>query len=170
VNGPEVEQLPEEGLDLSPRTPAPAVRPRRRRRWAPIAVLVVVLAAGAFILTKFLGNALDYYCNADEVGVKSQCSGDKSLRVQGTVEKGSIVQTPTETRFVIAFNGAAIPVVYDGDPGGKFDECIPVVVRGRLQEGVFQGNEVEVKHSNEYVAKNSDRISEAEASCPSAAA
>src|SRR5262249_52775759 len=139
TESPDDEPLSEEGLDLSPRSPAPVARPRRRRRWAPIAVLVAVLAVGAFVVTKFLGHALDSYCNADGVGVKAQGSGDRSLRVQGTVEKGSVVHTPTETRFTIAFNGHTIPVLYDGDPGGKFQECIPVVVRGRMQAGVFQG-------------------------------
>jgi len=161
--------LAEDGLDLSPRTAPPtAPRIRRgRRRWGPIAVLALVLVAGVVVVTQFLGNALDYYCNVDEVGVRKDCSGDRSLRVQGTVERGTLVRSATETRFVMVFNGAAIPVVYDGDPGGKFDECIPVVVRGRMKDGTFEGNQVEVKHSNEYVAENSDRLDTADTSpCP----
>ncbi len=133
-------------------------------------MLALVLVAGVVVVTQFLGNALDYYCNVDEVGVKKDCSGDRSLRVQGTVERGTLVRSATETRFLIAFNGAVIPVVYDGDPGGKFDECIPVVVRGRMKNGTFEGNQVEVKHSNEYVAENSDRLDTADTlPCPQAA-
>ena len=157
------------GLDLSPR---PAAPPRKRsgRRWGPVIVLVLVVAAGGVVVSQFLGNSLDYYCNVDEVGVKASCSGDKSLRVQGTVERGSLVKEATQTKFLIAFNGKTLPVVYDGDPGGKFQECIPVVVRGRMSGGTFLGNVVEVKHSNEYAAKNSARIDQAEtAECPKAA-
>ena len=130
---------------------------------------MVVVAAGAFVVTKFLGSALDYYCNVDELNVKPACSGNKNLRIQGTVEKGSIVQSSLNTRFVMAFNGKSVPVVYDGDPAGKFQECIPVVVRGRLSNGTFLGNEVEVKHSNTYAAKNPDRLKAANsAPCPQA--
>ena len=158
------------GLNLSPRAEVAAPKARRKLKWGPIIVLVLVLVAGGVVITQFLGNALDYYCNVDEVGVKSNCSGDHSIRVQGTVEKGSLVQQDTQTKFTIAFNGKALPVVYDGDPGGKFQECIPVVVRGRLSDGTFLGNEVEVKHSNEYAAKNESRLDQAEsAECPEAA-
>jgi cytochrome c-type biogenesis protein CcmE len=64
--------------------------------------------------------------------------------------------------FTISFNGKTLPVRYQGQPGGLFQECIPVVVRGRLVDGVFQGNEVEVKHSNDYVKANKDRLAESQ--------
>jgi cytochrome c-type biogenesis protein CcmE len=164
---PDDEPLPEDGLNLTPRSSAPVPGRRRSRRWGPIVVLALVVVAGGVLVTQFLGTALDYYCNADEVGVKAACSGDKSLRVQGTVAPGTLVRMPTETRFIIEFNGRTLPVVYDGEPGGKFDECIPVVVRGRLVNGTFEGNQVEVKHSNEYEEENADRL--ALADCPAAA-
>ncbi|CAB4732650.1 unannotated protein [freshwater metagenome] len=158
------------GLNLTPRPDVTPSGRRNRRRIGPIIVLAVVVVAGVVVITQFLGKSLDYYCNVDEVSVKAGCSADRSLRVQGTVERGSLTRDDTETRFIIAFNGKTMPVVYDGDPGGKFQECIPVVVRGRLSGGTFLGNEVEVKHSNEYAAKNKSRIDTAESStCPQAA-
>jgi cytochrome c-type biogenesis protein CcmE len=54
-------------------------------------------------------------------------------------------------------------VVYEGDPGGIFQECIPVVAHGRLVGETFQANRIEVRHSNEYMADNADRVNEAEA-------
>ena len=159
--------------DLTPRTSAdnaPLAPRKRKTTWTAIAVLVVIVVAGGVIVSQFLTSAIDYYCNVDEVGVKQSCSGDRSLRIQGTVEKGSLVKADTQTRFTIAFNGKQLPVVYDGDPGGKFQECIPVVVRGRLSGETFLGNEVEVKHSNEYAAKNKARLDSADsAACPQAA-
>lgn len=157
------------GLNLSPRTEPTSPRRSSRRRWGPILVLVLVIAAGGIVITQFLGKSLDYYCNVDEVGVKATCSGERSLRVQGTVEKGSLAKEDTQTKFIIAFNGKTMSVVYDGDPGGKFQECIPVVVRGRLSGDTFLGNEVEVKHSNEYASKNKARLDTASSStCPQA--
>ena len=54
---------------------------------------------------------------------------------------------------------------YEGDPGGLFQECIPVVVHGTLDAaGVFEGDKLEVKHTNEYAAKNPDRLDPIEVS------
>jgi cytochrome c-type biogenesis protein CcmE len=127
-------------------------------------LLALVVVAGGIIVTRFLTSALDYYCNADEIGVKSSCSGDRRIRVQGTVDKGSVVTGSGVTRFTVTFNDVTIPVRLDGEPGGVFQECIPVVVRGRIgDDGVFQGDQVEVKHSNEYEEANSDRLDESDA-------
>ena len=65
-------------------------------------------------------------------------------------------------------------VRYEGEPGGIFQECVPVVVHGRLDQTtaadgtttrVFDGDQVEVKHDNKYVAQNGDRLNEAKAAC-----
>ena len=152
--------------DLSPRTTPDTVAPpaKSRRRWLSIVVLCVVLVAGGVIVTQFLRSAVDYYCNVDEVGRRSGCDADRRLRLQGVVEEGSLVNAGGDTDFVIAFNGASVPVHYDGEPGGIFKECIPVVVHGRFasSSGVFEGDRVEVKHSDEYVAVNDDRLAEAD--------
>ena len=56
---------------------------------------------------------------------------------------------------------------YDGEPGGIFKECIPVVVHGVIENGTLLGDRVEVKHSDEYVAVNDERVADAEsAGCP----
>jgi cytochrome c-type biogenesis protein CcmE len=153
--------------DLSPRTGPDDIRPvtRPSRRWFPIVVLGLVLIAGGVIVTQFLRSAVDYYCNVDEVDVRSGCDADRRLRIQGLVEEGSVETSGGDTDFVISFNGVALPVHYDGQPGGIFKECIPVVVHGRFDSAskVFLGDLVEVKHSNEYVAVNDERISAAEA-------
>lgn len=125
-------------------------------------VLGLVIVAGGVIVTQFLTSAVDYYCNVDEIGVRSGCDEDRRLRIQGTVDQGSVEAGRGVTAFTISFNGVTVPVRYDGEPGGIFKECIPVVIHGQLEEGTFYGDRVEVKHSNEYVAVNSDRIDEAE--------
>jgi cytochrome c-type biogenesis protein CcmE len=162
-------------MDLSPRD-VPAASPARQRgkRWPAIAVLVLVLVGGGVIVTKFLGNAIDYYCNVDEIGTKSGCEAGRRLRVQGNVEEGSVARDGVATTFLIAFNGVEMPVRYDGDPGGIFQECVPVVVHGRVAEATaadgtvtrtFQGDRVEVKHSNEYEAQNQGRLDQAQDAC-----
>ena len=152
--------------DLSPRT-GPDTSPssgRTRRKWLPIVVLAGVLVAGGVIVTQFLRSAVDYYCNVDEIGERSGCDSDRRLRVQGVVQRGTVVTSGSDTEFVIAFNDAAIPVRYDGEPGGIFKECIPVVVHGEFDSASarFLGDRVEVKHSDEYVSVNDARLSEAD--------
>jgi cytochrome c-type biogenesis protein CcmE len=150
--------------DLSPRT-SPATPPSRpRRKVLPLVVIGLVLVAGGVIVTQFLRSAVDYYCNVDEIGRRSGCDADRRLRLQGIVARGSIVEQGGDTDFVIEFNDASVPVHYSGQPGGIFKECIPVVVHGRFDSGsqVFTGDLVEVKHSNEYVSVNDDRLAEAD--------
>jgi cytochrome c-type biogenesis protein CcmE len=147
--------------DLTPR-PVDESGPHRSRRILPMLVLAVVFAAGGVILTQFLTSAVDYYCNADEIGQRVGCDEDRRLRIQGTVEDGTVAVERGVTSFVITFNQVSVPVRYDGEPGGIFKECIPVVVHGQFDQGIFRGDRVEVKHSNEYVAVNSDRLTEAE--------
>ena len=135
-------------------------------------MLVAVLLVGAVVVTKFLTSAIDFYCNVDEIGRKSGCEADRRLRIQGTVEEGTVVKHGGITEFMLSFNGATREVRYEGDPGGLFQECIPVVVHGIVAaDGVFHGDKLEVKHSNEYAAKNSDRLDQAQsAACSQAQA
>ena len=127
-------------------------------------VIGLVLVAGGVIVTQFLRSAVDYYCNVDEVGERSGCTGDRRMRIQGVVERGTVVEAGGDTEFDITYNGAVLAVQYDGEPGGIFKECIPVVVHGRFDAAgaVFFGDRVEVKHSDEYVAVNDERLAEAD--------
>jgi cytochrome c-type biogenesis protein CcmE len=155
-------------LDLSPREEHQQRAPRSRRRWVPLVVLGLVLVAGGVIVTQFLRSAVDYYCNVDEIGSRSGCETGRRLRVQGTVDQGSVAVANGMTTFTISFAGVTVPVEYEGEPGGIFKECEPVVVHGELVGGTFRGDRVEVKHSNEYVAENADRVDADNAAAESA--
>lgn len=146
----------DEPLDLAPRPDA--VPRRRRRRLLPMLVLGAAILGGGIVVAQFLGSAIDYYCNVDEIGVREGCDESRRLRVQGNVEQGSLDKRAGFTTFVLEFNGTRLAVDYAGDPGGVFQECIPVVAHGRIVDGDFLATRIEVRHSNEYEAQNSDRI------------
>ena len=150
--------------DLTPRTPDVAGTARTRRKWLPMLLLGAVLVAGGVIVTQFLRSAIDYYCNVDEIGVRSGCDVDRRLRVQGVVDRGTVEATGGDTSFDISFNDETISVVYDGEPGGIFKECLPVVVHGSFDTAseTFRGDRVEVRHSDEYVSVNDERLDEAD--------
>lgn len=150
-------------MDLTPRTdtsatPTPA---RTGRRWAPLLVVALVLVAGGVIVTQFLRSAVDYYCNVDEIGQRDGCDGERRLRVQGVVDADTLAVAGGMTTFTMSFGGATLPVSYDGEPGGIFEECQPVVVHGRLTaDGTLAGDRVEVKHDEVYEAENGERLDE----------
>ena len=160
-------------MDLTPRSgPAdePAA-PKNKRKVLPMVVLALVLVGGGVIITQGLSSAVDYFCNVDEVGERDGCEEERRIRLQGTVEAGTIDKSiPGITAFKMAFGDEEIDVSYDGIPGGIFKECIPVVVHGEIRNGVLEGDLVEVKHSDEYVAVNDENLIEAdeyaEAECP----
>jgi cytochrome c-type biogenesis protein CcmE len=149
------------GPDLSPRPMQPERRRRRGvRRWAPGAIVATVLVLAAIVLFQGLSNASVYFCNADEVGKRSECRSDKRFRLQGNVDTGSVVAGPP-LHFTVTYNGATIPVSYQGQPGGIFREGIPVVIEGRmLADGTFAGDRILVKHTEQYRQKNPDRVTD----------
>ncbi len=149
-------------MDLTPR-PTPEAA-RNKRRIVPAVIAGVAVAAGIAIVALFLTSSIDYYCNVDEVGVREGCDGERRVRVQGSVDEGSLASRGSITTFVMSFNGKSLPVDYEGEPGGIFQECIPVVAHGRIVDGVLVATRIEVKHSNEYEAENKDRIAQAETS------
>lgn len=164
-------------MNLTPRSGSDdeIVTPKKKKRnLAAVIVLALVIVGGGVIVTQGLGNAVDYFCNVDEVGSRDGCEEGRRIRLQGTVEPGTIdASVPGVTAFKMAFGTEVIDVSYDGIPGGIFKECIPVVVHGEIRGGVLEGDLVEVKHSNEYVAVNDENLAAAdefaEAECPAVA-
>ena len=102
-------------MDLTPRTltepnPVPAAaraRPRRRR-WPAALVLALVLIGGAVILFEGLSNATVYFCNANEVGQRSETVRRsnlsaivRELHARGTLSRSELVARTGLTRSAI---------------------------------------------------------------------
>jgi len=144
-------------LDLSPRTTGATGAARRKRRWLAPVLVVGLLAVAGGVVFQLLSSATTYYCNADEIGVKTGCEAGRRFRLLGQVDQGSIV-AGTPFRFTVSHNGHTVPVSYEGEPAGKFQACVPVLVEGRLVAGTFQGDRILVRHTEQYVAKNPGRV------------
>jgi cytochrome c-type biogenesis protein CcmE len=147
-------------LDLTPRPAEDVPRaPRKKgRRWGAIVVLVLVVAAGGYILSQALGSAATYYYNADEAVAKKASIGDKDFRIQGTVTKATKQGADGTSNFTIAFNGVHVNVVHSGDTPALFKVGIPVVTHGHWEGDTFRSDQIEVKHSATYREKNPDRV------------
>lgn len=153
-------------VELTPRTaPDPSdlpPQPRRRSLWA-YGILAVVLVAVGAVAYQGLTSASLYFYNADEAIDERDTLGDKRIRVQGTVQEG-VETTADGVTFTIAYNGAEVPVVHDGDPPELFEPGIPVVLEGHWATDAepFLSDEILVKHDERYEADNGDRIADAE--------
>jgi cytochrome c-type biogenesis protein CcmE len=156
-------------LDLTPRTSSASSASLRRRSRAQkvkvFALLGAVLVAGGFVMFQGLANATTYFCNADEVGVKSSCMPEDRFRLQGTAISESVRVEGDVTAFTVAFNGAEVPVRHIGDPPELFQQGvdnggIAVVLEGSMVSDTFESTRMLVKHSEEYVEANPDRVSE----------
>jgi len=157
--------------DLTPRststlTASPAKG--RKKGWGAAVVLALVLGGIGVILFQGLSSATVFFCNADEVGVRGDCSGNQRFRLQGTVDADSIQRTADGNvlRFTVSYEGATIPVTYQGQPEGIFQAGIPVVVEGHMTPAGFAGDRILVKHTEQYIEKHPDRVTTSVAAQP----
>lgn len=151
------------GLDLRPRTGPPTAGTRRPRRWLALVVLAVVVVAGVFVV-RSLGSATVFFLNADEAMAQRSDLGTQRFRLQGTVVPGSVTRTADGVSFKVVYRGVEVPVNHVGDPPELFQPNIPVVLEGRWNDSqsAFASDRIMVKHSEEYDAKNPDRLTDAE--------
>jgi cytochrome c-type biogenesis protein CcmE len=169
--------MSEATLDLTPR-PAPAAR---KRRWMPIALVVLVVVAISALLVKTLGDATLFFKNVDEAVAERDSLGDRRFQLQGTVVPGTIQRSELDGRpavaFSISFNGIAMDVMHVGNPPELFKEGEAVVLEGHWTTGVpptgalaggvhdgwyFASDRMLAKHDASYEADNGDRLREAD--------
>jgi cytochrome c-type biogenesis protein CcmE len=141
------------------------VRTPGLRRWVGALVLVGVVAVGSLVVVRALNDATLFFRNADEAVAQRDELGSDRFRLQGLVVPGSVQAYPGGVEFSVAYNGVAVEVEHTGDPVELFDDDIPVVLEGRWSgvgdNAVFLSDRMLVKHDENYVADNSDRLDDA---------
>ena len=144
----------------------------RRRRWAILAISVLLIAALAFVTAQGLRNATLFFRNVDEAIDQRANLGTSRFRIQGRVIPSSVQGEAGVTTFQIVHECAVAAVRHTGDPPELFESpWIPVVLEGRWVEGesksvagadshYFRSDRMLVKHTNEYASANEGRVSE----------
>ena len=148
---PDDRDLDEGGLDLSPRDPGLGRSSRGSgRRWAPIAVLVLLGIALVFILVQARGASL-YFKNADEAVAQRSSLGTKKFRLQGTVV-GRPRDVSDATLFTVEYNKVKVRIRHTGSEPAMFRSGIPVVAEGRWNKAgtEFDSDRLLVKHDEDY--------------------
>ncbi len=109
--------------------------------------------AAALVLNAFQSN-LVFFFSPSQIAAH-EAPQDRSFRIGGLVERGSVARTPTglTVRFVVTDLAKAVPVVYTGLLPDLFTEGKGVVAQGTLgADGVFHAVQVLAKHDENYVA------------------
>lgn len=113
--------------------------------------LAVLIAAG-FMITRALQSSLVYFVLPSEYARDAPSFDGRRIRLGGFVEPGSVVfdDAGLELNFNVTDSIRSYGVRYDGAPPDLFQENGGVVIEGRFSDEVFVGDNLLVKHSNDY--------------------
>ena len=128
------------------------MKPRTKRAAAIVAGLSALGIAAALVLNAFQSN-LVFFFSPSQVAAK-EAPRDKSFRIGGLVEVGSIQREPTglTIRFIVTDTAHTVPVTYTGLLPDLFKEGKGVVAQGRLgPDGIFRAEQVLAKHDENYM-------------------
>lgn len=147
-------------LDLTPRDPSGESRGTGRkgsiRNMLIMGTIGLVLVA---VLYQALTSARVFFYNVDEAIERRTELEDRNFRMQGTITDDHGVDETGALLFTIAFDDATADVRHIGDePSNLFAQGEKVVVEGSWDGDVFRSHQVLVKHSEEYIEDNPDRL------------
>ncbi|GAO36512.1 cytochrome C biogenesis protein CcmE [Sulfuricella sp. T08] len=125
----------------------------RHKKLLLVAIAVIALGViAALVLNAFRSN-LVFFFSPTQV-VKGEAPRDRSFRVGGLVEKGSLVREKdgVTAHFRVTDTMQTISVDYTGLLPDLFKEGKGVVAEGRLTDsGVFVATQVLAKHDENYM-------------------
>ena len=128
------------------------MKPRHRRLILVVVGLALLAVAAALVLNAFQSN-LVFFFSPSQVADK-EAPIDKTFRLGGMVEKGSLKRLPDglTVEFMVTDTAKTIPVRYKGILPDLFREGKGVVAQGRLgADGTFHASEVLAKHDENYM-------------------
>jgi cytochrome c-type biogenesis protein CcmE len=132
--------------------PVLAPLPPRGRRWGLLLGVAIVVGVIAYLAFSSVGNALVYYVTPTELLARDDPAGE-TVRLGGLVKPGSIHGEAPDLTFILTDGTTEITVRALAAPTRSFREGVGAVVEGQLDtDGLFEANEVIVKHDENYVA------------------
>jgi len=156
--------------DLSPQSPRP--ERRGRRKIVPAVIAVGSAAVIVVLVINLINGSLFFYDANEAVARRAELGTDRftllGSPIEGTIAKG-FDGDETVVAFSVAFDGVDVDVVHFGDPPDLFKAGVPVVLDGAwVHEPAavdgFTGNETDgwhfasdrmrVKHDNDYKNKS----------------
>ncbi|WP_347716851.1 cytochrome c maturation protein CcmE [Sphingomonas sp.] len=129
------------------------MKPKHQR----LILLLVALAAvtGAVLLAMWglRDRASYFYTASDIVSGKAAGQGDRTVRLGGMVEKGSLTRAAdgVTVSFRVTDGPARVPVTYRGILPDLFREGSGVVAEGRVTAAAFSADTILAKHDERYM-------------------
>ncbi len=113
---------------------------------------VAVLVAAGFMISRALTSSLVYFILPSEYARDASSFEGRKIRLGGLVSPGSVAFDDAQLHltFLVTDGLAEYPVRYDGAPPDLFQENGGVVIEGRFHDDVFVGDNLLVKHSENY--------------------
>lgn len=130
-----------------------------RRRWGLLLAVAVVIGVIAWLAFSGIGNALVYYQTPTELLARGDAAIGLPTRLGGLVKAGSVSGPPTDLTFVVTDGTNEVTVHSTTAPTSSFREGVGAVVQGSLgADGVFEAEQVLVKHDENYVAPTGGQV------------
>ena len=128
------------------------MKPRSKRALAIVCGLAALGVASALVLNAFNSNLVFFFSPSQVVA--NEAPRERSFRIGGLVEQGSIVREAKglTIRFVVTDLAQKTPVTYTGLLPDLFKEGKGVVAQGKLGvDGIFRADQVLAKHDENYM-------------------
>jgi len=126
--------------------------PKKKRRLAFAAALLVAGAGAAALIVGALKDNVLYFYSPSDVAAKHVAPG-VAFRIGGLVEKASVKHgSGADVHFVVTDGKGEVAVDYNGVLPALFREGQGVIALGALNEaGRFDASEVLAKHDEKYM-------------------
>jgi cytochrome c-type biogenesis protein CcmE len=126
--------------------------PKKKRRLAFAAALVVAGAGAAALIVGALKDNVLYFRSPTDVAMKQVHEG-VAFRLGGLVEKGSVQHgAGANVHFTVTDGKSSLPVAFNGVLPALFREGQGVVALGAVDAGgTFEATEVLAKHDEKYM-------------------
>ena len=133
---------------------------RSSKRIVLIAGAVIILSGFAYLIYGGIGSNIVYFVTTGELVAKGDDAFGQQVRLGGMVVPGSVKWNAEalDLRFVMTDGKGTQTTVHSRKaPPQMFKEGQGVVVEGKLdRSGVFESDNLMVKHNNEYKAPAGD--------------
>ncbi len=123
--------------------------PKKKRFYLLFSAFTFFCFIVGTILIVLQDNILFFYTPSEIL--QKNLKQDEKVRLGGLVEENSVARNDTRINFTITDLKKTIEVTYEGILPDLFREGQGVIVKGYLQNNIFEATEVLAKHDENYM-------------------
>ena len=123
--------------------------PKKKRFYLLFSAFTFFCFIVGTILIVLQDNILFFYTPSEIL--EKDLKQDEKVRLGGLVEENSVARNDTKINFTITDLKKTIKVTYEGILPDLFREGQGVIVKGYLQNNIFEATEVLAKHDENYM-------------------